>query len=66
MPKLQIEESELEEKLSSMILLFRFVDDKDVFQKHYTRSMAKRLVFSSSISDDVEQFMISRLRVNIY
>lgn len=58
-----MEDSELEEKLSSMILLFKFVDDKDVFQKHYTRSMAKRLVFSSSVSDDIEQFMIARLRV---
>jgi hypothetical protein len=57
-----MEDSELEEKLSCMILLFKFVDDKDVFQKHYTRSMAKRLVFSSSVSDEIEQFMIARLK----
>jgi hypothetical protein len=60
--KLELNDAEIEEKLSYMILLFKFVDDKDIFQKHYTRSLAKRLVFSSSVSDELEQFMISRLK----
>ena len=32
-----ISESEIEEKLASSITIFKYLDDKDVFQKFYAR-----------------------------
>lgn len=45
------------------IVLFKFIQDKDVFQRHYSKMLAKRLVFASSISRDAEADMIQRLGV---
>ena len=42
--------------------LFKFVDEKDVFQQFYSRQLAKRLIFGMSVSIDVEVSMISRLK----
>jgi len=39
------------------------VDDKDIFQKFYSRLLAKRLIFDLSVSEDAEANMISRLKV---
>ena len=44
--------------------IFKYVDDKDVFQKFYHRLLAKRLVQQSSASDDAETTVISKLRVS--
>ena len=42
--------------------IFKFIEDKDVFQKFYTKNLAKRLVNSTSASDDAEASMISKLK----
>lgn len=42
--------------------LFKYVDDKDIFQKFYTRSLAKRLISGSSVSNDLEMVIISQLK----
>lgn len=42
--------------------VFKFVEDKDVFQKFYSKNLAKRLVNGVSISDDAEAGMISKLK----
>ena len=46
------------------MVVFTYVDDKDVFQKFYTNHLAKRLVYSSSASSDAEASMITKLRDN--
>ena len=46
------------------ILLFRYLDDKDVFQRHYARLLARRLIFDQSVSDGSEESMISKLKVD--
>lgn len=56
------EESELEEMLVQIMVVFKYIEDKDVFQKFYGRNLAKRLVHSSSVSDDAETSMISKLK----
>jgi len=43
--------------------LFKYIDDKDVFQKFYSRLLAKRLIYGTLLSDDAEVNMISRLKV---
>ncbi|KAH6601091.1 hypothetical protein BASA50_001769 [Batrachochytrium salamandrivorans] len=61
-PKSLLRESDVDEKLGKMIVLFKYIDDKDVFQKFYSRSLAKRLIHSTSFSNDCERVMISRLK----
>lgn len=56
------EEEELEELLSQVMTVFKYIEDKDVFQKFYTKMFAKRLVGGLSSSDDAESSMISRLK----
>ncbi|XP_076183973.1 cullin 2 [Ptiloglossa arizonensis] len=55
-------EVEVEEKLSRCIIVFKYVDDKDVFQKFYSRMLAKRLIHQHSQSMDAEESMIDRLK----
>lgn len=56
------EESELEDILNSVMVIFKYVEDKDVFQKFYSKMLAKRLVQQNSASDDAEAMVISKLR----
>uniref|UniRef100_A0A093X7U8 Cullin-1 n=1 Tax=Talaromyces marneffei PM1 TaxID=1077442 RepID=A0A093X7U8_TALMA len=56
------EESELEEMLTQIMTVFKYIEDKDVFQKFYSKALAKRLVHVSSVSDDAETSMISKLK----
>ncbi|KAK5944582.1 ubiquitin ligase (cullin) of SCF [Knufia obscura] len=56
------DESELEELLQQIMVVFKYIEDKDVFQKFYSRTLAKRLVHVSSVSDDAEMSMISKLK----
>lgn len=55
-------EGEVEEKLAQCIIVFKYVDDKDVFQKFYARMLAKRLIHQQSQSMDAEESMIDRLK----
>jgi cullin 1 len=56
------EEAELEEVLNSIMIVFKFIEDKDVFQKFYSKMLAKRLVSQSSASQDAEALMIAKLK----
>ncbi|KAI9751877.1 MAG: late secretory pathway protein avl9 [Chaenotheca gracillima] len=56
------EESDLENMLTQIMTVFKYIEDKDVFQKFYSRMLAKRLVHTSSASDDAETSMISKLK----
>lgn len=42
--------------------VFKYIEDKDVFQKFYSKMLAKRLINFSSASDDAEANMISKLK----
>ena len=42
--------------------VFKYVEDKDVFQKFYSKMLAKRLVNATSASDDAEASMITKLK----
>jgi len=56
------EDAELEDTLNQIMTVFKYIDDKDVFQKFYSKMLAKRLVQSMSASDDAEASMISKLK----
>lgn len=44
------------------MVIFKFIDDKDVFQKYYTKNLANRLVKQLSASDEAEASMLSKLK----
>lgn len=55
-------EDELEETLDQILVLFRFVHGKDVFEAFYKKDLAKRLLVNKSASVDAEKSMLSKLR----
>ena len=44
------------------MMLFRYLEEKDVFERYYKQHLAKRLLLNKSASDDAEKNMISRLK----
>ncbi|KZT56924.1 Cullin-domain-containing protein [Calocera cornea HHB12733] len=56
-------DAEVDAVLDSTITIFRFVTDKDVFEKYYKSHLAKRLINGRSMSDDAERNMLSKLKV---
>ncbi|KAG0230091.1 Cullin-2 [Mortierella sp. GBA43] len=60
--KTGLTESEVEDRLAQVVVLFKYIDDKDLFQKFYSRVLAKRLIFDASMSAEAEANMISRLK----
>eukprot|EP00118_Oscarella_pearsei_P022269 m.254467 g.254467 ORF g.254467 m.254467 type:complete len:627 (+) comp40385_c0_seq6:318-2198(+) len=55
-------EQEIEVVLDKCIILFRYLQEKDVFERYYKQHLAKRLLFNKSASDDFEKNMISKLK----
>ena len=56
-------EQEIETVLDKTMVLFRFLQEKDVFERYYKQHLAKRLLLNKSVSDDSEKNMISKLKV---
>lgn len=56
------EEDDMEKQLTQIMTIFKYIEDKDVFQKFYSRMLAKRLVNTNSASDDAETSMIAKLK----
>ncbi|EXX69765.1 uncharacterized protein OCT59_028473 [Rhizophagus irregularis] len=56
-------EEEVDSVLDKTITLFRFIGEKDVFERYYKQHLAKRLLLGRSVSDDAERGMIGKLKV---
>jgi len=56
------EYDKLDETLNQVLIIFKYVDDKDVFQKFYSKMLARRLIHGTSVSDDAESAMIGGLK----
>jgi cullin 3 len=55
-------EAEIEQVLDKTMVLFRYLQEKDVFERYYKQHLAKRLLLNKSVSDDFEKNMISKLK----
>ncbi|XP_018335638.1 cullin-4A-like [Agrilus planipennis] len=55
-------DEELEILLDKIMVLFRFIHGKDVFEAFYKKDLAKRLLFGKSASVDYEKSMLSKLK----
>lgn len=53
---------DLDAALNKVMRILQFVDEKDVFEKTYTQTLARRLVNGTSISDDAETNMVTKLK----
>lgn len=55
-------EEELERLLDKIMVIFRFIHGKDVFEAFYKKDLAKRLLVGKSASVDSEKSMLSKLK----
>ncbi|KAH8801208.1 Cullin [Flagelloscypha sp. PMI_526] len=55
-------DDDVKSALNRVMNLFKYLKDKDIFQKCYTATFSKRLIHGLSASDDLEAFMRSKLK----
>jgi len=55
-------EDQVAQELDKIIIVFRYLSDKDVFESFYKQHLAKRLLMGRSVSDDAERSMVSLLK----
>ncbi|KAH9945167.1 Cullin-domain-containing protein, partial [Epithele typhae] len=56
-------ETEVDAVLDKTITVFRYITDKDVFERYYKGHLSKRLLLGRSVSDDAERGMLAKLKV---
>lgn len=56
------EEISLEDALDQAMVVFKYIEDRDLFQKFYSKFLARRLVTFASASADAEESMIAKLK----
>ncbi|KAL3636262.1 Cullin-3A [Castilleja foliolosa] len=57
-----VKEEDIEMILDKVMILFRYLQEKDVFEKYYKQHLAKRLLSGKTISDDAERSLIVKLK----
>ncbi|KAI0293738.1 Cullin [Russula brevipes] len=56
-------DAEIELTLNKAFTLFRFLAEKDIFERYYRAHLAKRLLHNQSVSDDMERDVLAKLKV---
>ncbi|XP_043724149.1 cullin-3A [Telopea speciosissima] len=57
-----VSEEDVEIVLDKVMMLFRYLQEKDVFEKYYKQHLAKRLLSGKTVSDDAERSLIVKLK----
>uniref|UniRef100_A0A2P2MAG6 Cullin family profile domain-containing protein n=1 Tax=Rhizophora mucronata TaxID=61149 RepID=A0A2P2MAG6_RHIMU len=57
-----VSEEDMEIILDKVMMLFRYLQEKDVFEKYYKQHLAKRLLSGKTVSDDAERSLIIKLK----
>ncbi|KAK3025379.1 hypothetical protein RJ639_044919 [Escallonia herrerae] len=57
-----VSEEDVEIVLDKVMMLFRYLHEKDVFEKYYKQHLAKRLLSGKTVSDDAERSLIVKLK----
>ena len=52
----------MDESLDAAMIVFKYIEDRDYFQKFYAKFLSRRLVSFASASTDAEESMIARLK----
>eukprot|EP00055_Hartaetosiga_balthica_P006552 m.20735 g.20735 ORF g.20735 m.20735 type:complete len:771 (+) comp5280_c0_seq1:227-2539(+) len=53
---------DLDSQFPKLMIVFKYLEDKDVFEKFYKKNLAKRLVQHQSVSDDAESNFLEHLK----
>ena len=56
-------DDKLEKLTSDTIILFKYVNAKDVFEEFYLRGLARRLLLKKSASTESEKVMLAKIRI---
>lgn len=57
---------EFEENCDCGISIFRFLTEKDVFERYYKQHLAKRLLHVKNVSEDAEKSVLAKLKVILF
>jgi len=57
-----IGEADLNERVDKIIQIFRYLNEKDVFEGFYKNSFAKRLLEQRHVNDEVERVIVLKLK----
>jgi len=57
-----VTEQEIESRLDQVMMLFRYLQEKDVFEAFYKKNLSKRLLLGKSANFDTEKNMLSKLK----
>ncbi|KAI3659183.1 hypothetical protein MP638_006965 [Amoeboaphelidium occidentale] len=60
--KIKLADGELEKVINHAMQLFRFIPDKDIFERFYKQYLAKRLLLSKNVSEDLERSVVAKLK----
>ncbi|GMH01712.1 hypothetical protein Nepgr_003551 [Nepenthes gracilis] len=55
-------EEDVETVLDKVMMLFRYLQEKDVFEKYYKQHLAKRLLSGKTLSDEAERSLVVKLK----
>jgi len=55
-------EAEIMTEIEKIIIFFRYLSDKDVFESYYKQHLAKRLLSGRSVGEEAERGMVSELK----
>ncbi|KAI5778569.1 Cullin [Geopyxis carbonaria] len=58
-------EHEVDLVLDKAVTLFRYLSDKDIFERHYKSHLSRRLLMNRSLSHDAEKQMIGKLKMEV-
>jgi cullin 3 len=58
-------DDEIDLALEKTIILFRFLIDKDKFERYYKNHLSRRLLYARSASDDAEKGMVAKLKLEM-
>lgn len=58
-------ENEVDALLDKGIILLRYIQDKDMFERYYKKHLSRRLLMKRSISMDAERQMISKMKMEV-
>ncbi|GMS79957.1 hypothetical protein PENTCL1PPCAC_2132, partial [Pristionchus entomophagus] len=60
----KLSSDEIDARLNSLLLLLKYIKNKDVFMRFHKAHLSRRLVLEMSADQDKEEYMITRMREN--
>ena len=57
-----LQDQEIEEKLDNVMEIFKYIRDRDIFEKGYAFFLSKRLLQIKNLSQDTERLFLGKLR----